>query len=101
MGRPYTINYEQYQEVLQQCLRCYFINALDSSSQIYSAFLKFPKTMRPQLWQQMATILSRSTLQIKNYFFNTWTEKLDKDVKSSSTIFHNEFEFSTGFSIFD
>ncbi|CAL6011425.1 Conserved_hypothetical protein [Hexamita inflata] len=100
MGRPYTINYDEYQNVLQQCLQSYFLNKLDSNYQIYQAFLKFPKTMRPQLWLQMATILGRSTVQIKNYFFNTWVEKLKIDFKGIN-IEHNDFEFSIVFSIFD
>ncbi|CAL6055370.1 Hypothetical_protein [Hexamita inflata] len=118
MGRPFTIQHEQFSDAMQQYLQHYYMSVLSSNQEIYQAFLKYPKASRPQLWEQMAVTLARSSVQVKNYFFNTWVERLSGESKpakkqvsrseesrskSSETpaFVPFEFEFAPVFSIFD
>ncbi|CAL6055448.1 Hypothetical_protein [Hexamita inflata] len=83
MGRPFKIRENEFSEALRQFLRDHTQPPLDTDLQLYVAFKAFPKLLRPQLWQQLAVSLDKTSVQVKNYFFNTWAERINASITDS------------------
>ncbi|CAL5999436.1 Hypothetical_protein [Hexamita inflata] len=76
MGRPFTISFETFSKVLSQCLNSSKQTQNNDYEQLYESFKRYPRLSRIQLWEQMGAVLSKTATQVKNYFFNTWIEKV-------------------------
>ncbi|CAL6055424.1 Hypothetical_protein [Hexamita inflata] len=83
MGRPFTIRETEFSAALRQFLRFHTESPLETDFQLLSAFKVYPKALRLQLWSQVAATLNRTNIQVKNYFFNTWADRINASITDS------------------
>ncbi|CAL6028937.1 Hypothetical_protein [Hexamita inflata] len=83
MGRPFTIREAEFSAALRQFLRLHTEQPLQTDLQLLSAFKAYPKALRLQLWSQVAVTLNKTNVQVKNYFFNTWADRINASITDS------------------
>ncbi|CAL6049234.1 Conserved_hypothetical protein [Hexamita inflata] len=83
MGRPFTIRETEFSAALRQFLRLHTESPIETDFQLLSAFKAYPKALRLQLWSQVAATLNRTHVQVKNYFFNTWADRINASITDS------------------
>ncbi|CAL6049193.1 Hypothetical_protein [Hexamita inflata] len=91
MGRPYTIQFDTYSVTLCQILHIMSGVFMNNNIDTYNVFKAQPKASRIQLWQLMSQVLGKSALQVKNYFFNTWVERVQTEQRKSNQLNHPLF----------
>ncbi|CAL6077664.1 Hypothetical_protein [Hexamita inflata] len=95
MGRPYTIQFDTYSVTLRQILHIMYGVFMNNNKDTYNVFKAQPKASRIQLWYLMSQVLGKSALQVKNYFFNTWVERVQAEQRNSNQLnpplFYNLF----------
>ncbi|CAL6049248.1 Hypothetical_protein [Hexamita inflata] len=102
MGRPYTILKHDFSSALTSYFRhnnilCY------NDQELYKSFSSLEKKERKYVWAYIAESLGRSSVQAKNYFFNSWVNTVKNSSASSLTVDSELIQQvpDLGFSIFD
>ncbi|CAL6055414.1 Hypothetical_protein [Hexamita inflata] len=103
MGRPFTINFEAFTNALAQGINLLSNTQHQDDQDLYESFKQYPRAMRAQLWEQMGAALNKTAVQVKNYFFNTWAERVSRrEPRTTSQDFEvQEIVFTPFSSLFD
>ncbi|CAL6049232.1 Conserved_hypothetical protein [Hexamita inflata] len=86
MGRPFTIREAEFSAALRQFLQPHTEQPLETDLQLLDAFKSYPKSTRQKLWQHLAKTLNKTNIQVKNYFFNTWAERINKTEEINESV---------------
>ncbi|CAL6055372.1 Hypothetical_protein [Hexamita inflata] len=102
MGRPFMIKFDAFSRALSQSLHLMSGVLVHSNKEMYKVFKAQPRVTRVQLWEQIGQVLGKSAVQVKNYFFNTWVERLQAEQREDDQIsYDGDFTFTSLFSLFD
>ncbi|CAL6037024.1 Conserved_hypothetical protein [Hexamita inflata] len=94
MGRPFSINCQQFTQALASYFKINKNIAFDTEQQLFDEFNKVYKIHRTPIWNHIAQFLGKTKSQVKNFYFNTWTVQVVPNSFVQNKV-KNEVSFQT------
>ncbi|CAL6049208.1 Conserved_hypothetical protein [Hexamita inflata] len=94
MGRPFSIEVNKFAQALSSYFWVQNKMMFQTEQQLFKTFSEVSKINRTPIWNHIAYLLGKSKQQVKNFYFNTWSEQFQMRTNNSvSTLSSHDVQY--------